>query len=92
VRCRIRVSGPYRGRGGKGWYGGNAQSSVLHIPKPPASRDHPTMKPVELVRRCLLNSSREGERVLDPFCGSGTTPATWWWPGSSGQPEPEPGA
>jgi site-specific DNA-methyltransferase (adenine-specific) len=68
------VPGPGRwGRGGKGWYGGNAQSSVLHIPKPPASREHPTMKPVELVRRCLVNSSREGERVLDPFCGSGTT-------------------
>ena len=31
------------------------------------------MKPVELVRRCLVNSSQEGERVLEPFCGSGTT-------------------
>jgi len=31
------------------------------------------MKPVELVRRCLANSSVEGEVVLDPFCGSGST-------------------
>ncbi len=31
------------------------------------------MKPVELVRRCLANSSVPGEAVLDPFCGSGST-------------------
>jgi DNA modification methylase len=31
------------------------------------------MKPVELVGRLLENSSAPGERVLDPFCGSGST-------------------
>jgi len=62
-----------RGRGAKGWYGGNSQCSVIEVPRPAASRDHPTMKPVELIRRCLLNSSKEGFRVLDPFCGSGST-------------------
>ena len=66
--------GPGRwGRGGQGWYGGNAQSSVLDIPRPAASREHPTMKPVELIRRCLANSSRPGDIVVDPFCGSGST-------------------
>lgn len=31
------------------------------------------MKPVELVARCIENSSKHGEVVFDPFCGSGTT-------------------
>jgi DNA modification methylase len=62
-----------RGRGSKGWFGGNAQTSVFELPRPKASRDHPTMKPVELVRRCLLNSSQADDRILDPFAGSGTT-------------------
>jgi DNA modification methylase len=61
------------GRGRAGWYGGNSQDSVMEIPRPKASREHPTIKPVELVRRCLENSSVPGDVVLDPFCGSGTT-------------------
>lgn len=35
--------------------------------------EHPTQKPVELVERAILNSSREWEVVLEPFAGSGTT-------------------
>jgi site-specific DNA-methyltransferase (adenine-specific) len=35
--------------------------------------EHPTQKPVELVRRALANSSTPGQLVLDPFGGSGTT-------------------
>jgi DNA modification methylase len=31
------------------------------------------MKPVELIRLCLENSSPHGARVLDPFSGSGST-------------------
>jgi DNA modification methylase len=31
------------------------------------------MKPVELVERCLKNSSKTGDIVLDVFNGSGTT-------------------
>ena len=34
---------------------------------------HPTQKPEELVRRVLLASSNQGDLVLDPFSGSGTT-------------------
>ena len=34
---------------------------------------HPTQKPVEYTDRLILNSSKEGETVLDIFCGSGTT-------------------
>ena len=35
--------------------------------------EHPTQKPVELVERAILNSSREWELVIEPFAGSGTT-------------------
>jgi DNA modification methylase len=35
--------------------------------------DHPTQKPVELVRRPILNHLSRGELVYDPFLGSGTT-------------------
>jgi DNA modification methylase len=35
--------------------------------------DHPTQKPVELMRRPLLNHLKRGEVVYDPFLGSGTT-------------------
>ena len=34
---------------------------------------HPTQKPVALVERCLLASTNEGDLILDPFLGSGTT-------------------
>lgn len=34
---------------------------------------HPTQKPVELVRKFILASSDEGDWVIDPFGGSGTT-------------------
>lgn len=34
---------------------------------------HPTQKPEELVRKFVLASSNEGDLVLDPFSGSGTT-------------------
>jgi DNA modification methylase len=35
--------------------------------------DHPTQKPIELMRRPILNHTKRGERVYDPFLGSGTT-------------------
>lgn len=34
---------------------------------------YPTQKPVALLQRIIAASSREGEVVLDPFCGCGTT-------------------
>ena len=35
--------------------------------------DHPTQKPIELLRRIILSCTDEGDTVLDPFVGSGTT-------------------
>jgi len=34
---------------------------------------HPTQKPEALLERIILASSNEGDVILDPFCGSGTT-------------------
>jgi DNA modification methylase len=35
--------------------------------------DHPTQKPLELMRRPILNHTKRGAVVYDPFLGSGTT-------------------
>jgi DNA modification methylase len=43
------------------------------INRPAANREHPTMKPVELVERALRNNSKPRDTILDPFGGSGTT-------------------
>lgn len=39
----------------------------------PSNNGHPAAFPRELARRCILLGSREGDTVLDPFGGSGTT-------------------
>lgn len=36
-------------------------------------KNHPTQKPIELLKRVILSSSNENDLVLDPFGGSGTT-------------------
>ncbi len=36
---------------------------------------HPTVKPLPIIENIIRNSSREGDVVLDPFMGSGTTAA-----------------
>lgn len=55
------------------WNGGRKQDSILKIDRPKQNKDHPTMKPVELIRRCIENSSNPDENILDPFAGSGST-------------------
>lgn len=49
------------------------QSDLWEIPRPKVSVEHPTMKPVALVAKAMLNSSRSGDAALDLFGGSGTT-------------------
>jgi DNA modification methylase len=55
------------------WYGDKSQSTLWQENKPAANRLHPTMKPVELTERALLNSSKAGDVVADLFGGSGST-------------------
>ena len=35
--------------------------------------DHPTQKPVELMRKPILNHTKRGDALYEPFLGSGTT-------------------
>lgn len=64
------------------WYGkAGDNSTVWSSPSPKfimggsqeEKFDHPTQKPVELMRRPILNHLRRGAVVYDPFLGSGTT-------------------
>jgi DNA modification methylase len=55
------------------WYGDKSQSTLWEEKKPAANRLHPTMKPVELVERAVVNSSKAGDIVVDLFGGSGST-------------------
>lgn len=51
----------------------NSPTSIFYEDKPVRSDIHPTMKPLKLIARCVLNSSKKGERVLDSFNGGGST-------------------
>ena len=55
------------------WYGDKSQSTLCEEKKPAANRIHPTAKPVELIERALVNSSKAGDIIADPFGGSGST-------------------
>lgn len=60
-----------------GWYGRHEfqkskDKSVLVYPRPSSSKLHPTMKPIGLLRRLILNATKTREIVYDPFGGSGS--------------------
>lgn len=56
------------------WSGSRKQTSIWNIDKPMKSETgHSTQKPVECMRRPMLNNSSPGQVVYDPFLGSGTT-------------------
>ncbi len=55
------------------WYAGNSERSRFDVDRPPASAEHPTCKPVALIEPHLRNSSKEGDRIYDPFAGWGST-------------------
>ena len=64
------------------WYGKAGQNSTIWSSPSPKfimgrsdeeKYDHPTQKPAELMRRPILNHTKPGELVYDPFLGSGTT-------------------
>jgi DNA modification methylase len=64
------------------WYGKAGENSTIWDSPSPKfimggadedKYDHPTQKPIELMRRPILNHLRRDELVYDPFLGSGTT-------------------
>jgi len=86
VRLKRNVIAPYRVAGKpKDWmeqpegnfrltYPSNLWSDIT-VPfwSMPENTDHPTQKPEKLIAKLVLGSSREGDVILDPFLGSGTT-------------------
>jgi len=55
---------------GKGKY---KNTSIWKFDRPTKSKEHPTMKPIELLAEILLNATEKGDAVLDTFGGSGST-------------------
>lgn len=59
---------------GGAWFGDRSQSDVWQINRDKTTGYvHPTQKPVALVEKALLNSTKAGDAVIDCFGGSGTT-------------------
>ena len=68
-------SGFRKVRLGKGKSIGDIWTDIKHMgitPKEERTR-YPTQKPIDLLKRIILASSNEGDIVLDPFAGSGST-------------------
>jgi DNA modification methylase len=64
----------YAVKGTGKWTGDRKQTTIWNIDKPQKSETgHSTQKPVECMRRPILNNSNSGDSVYDPFLGSGTT-------------------
>lgn len=89
VKIRRRVLAPYRVDGSpKDWkesregnYRDTCPSNFwddITVPfwSMPENTAHPTQKPEKLIAKIILASSDEGDLILDPFAGSGTTLAT----------------
>lgn len=84
VKQRRRVLAPYRENGKpKDWdeegkFRDTHPSNIwtdITVPfwSMPENTDHPTQKPEKLLAKIILASSNEGDHILDPFAGSGTT-------------------
>jgi DNA modification methylase len=49
------------------------ETTVMHYDKPLINDLHPTMKPIKLLGRFIINSSKPKDLIVDPFGGSGST-------------------
>lgn len=58
------------------WYSDRKQTTCLNFDKPLKNRQHPTMKPIQLLAYQISNSSKSGDLVTDGFLGSGSTMVT----------------
>lgn len=59
--------------GKSSFVGDRKQVELWEIDRPLNSKEHPTMKPIELCAKGILNSSKKNDIVLDLFLGSGST-------------------
>ncbi len=86
VKMKRKVIAPYRVDGKpKGWDETDAGNFRITYPSNfwddisipfwsmPENTDHPTQKPEKLYAKLVLASSKPGDKIFDPFLGSGTT-------------------
>ena len=55
------------------WNADRKQTTVMNFDRPNKNKEHPTMKPVDLIQYQMSNSTKPNHVVLDTFGGSGTT-------------------
>lgn len=60
-------------KGGKPTFNSVYDNGVYNFPIPRGKRLHPTQKPMQLFKELVRKHSIEGDLVVDPFLGSGTT-------------------
>ena len=63
----------WKQKGKHQWFSDRKQTTIWEYDRPKSSKEHPTMKPVQLMAYPIQNSSMQGTLVLDPFLGSGST-------------------
>ncbi|AUW96752.1 site-specific DNA-methyltransferase [Streptococcus pluranimalium] len=63
----------WKQKGKHQWFSDRKQTTIWEYDRPKSSKDHPTMKPIQLMAYPIQNSSMRGTLVLDPFLGSGST-------------------
>ena len=86
VKLKKRVIAPYKENGNpKDWQEENGENCRLTCPSNiwtditipfwsmSENTPHPTQKPEKLIAKLILASSKEGDFILDPFVGSGTS-------------------
>ena len=87
VKLKRRVIAPYTDRKGRPKDWNESENGRFRLTYPsnlwtdltvpfwsmPENTDHPTQKPEKMLAKIILASSNEGDVVLDPFLGSGTT-------------------
>lgn len=63
----------WKQKGKHQWFSDRKQTTIWEYDRPKSSKEHPTMKPVQLMAYPIQNSSIRGTLILDPFLGSGST-------------------
>ena len=63
----------WKKKGKHQWFSDRKQTTIWEYDRSKSSKDHPTMKPIQLMAYPIQNSSMRGTIVLDPFLGSGST-------------------
>ena len=59
--------------GSHSWYSDRKQTTILNFARPTKSKEHPTIKPVDIIEYLIKNSSKQEDIILDTFLGSGST-------------------